>query len=304
VNVADPDQLAEWFDASRDRLRAIAYRMLGSLSEVDDALQETWIRASQAGHETIENPDGWLTTILARVCLNMLRSRRSRREEPLETQLPDPLVGPMPADPEAEAILAESIGLALLVVVQTLAPAERLAFVLHDVFGLPFDTIATILGRSPAATRQLASRARRRVRGVSGDPDADLSSQRRVVDAFFAAARNGDLEALMVVLDPDVVLRADLGPTPASRVVRGASEVVRFAKAPSDAVVLPALVNGAVGAVVLRHGHIFSVMGFTVRGGKIVEIDALGDRARLRQLDLTTVTAAPPPSPTGGKGRT
>jgi RNA polymerase sigma-70 factor (ECF subfamily) len=295
VTVADPPPLAEWFDASRDRLRAIAYRMLGSLSEVDDALQETWLRASLAGPETIENPDGWLTTILARVCLNMLRSRRSRREEPLGARLPDPLVGPVPGDPEQEAVLAESIGLALLVVIQTLAPAERLAFVLHDVFGLPFDAIAAIIDRSPAATRQLASRARRRVRGAPATPDTDLGSQRRVVDAFFAAARLGDLDALVAALDPEVVLRADLGPTPASRVVRGVSEVVRYARAPADSVVLPALVNGAAGAVILRRGHVFSVMAFTARGGRIVEIDVLGDPVRLRQLDLATVTAAPPP---------
>ncbi len=299
--MTDPDLLAEWFDASRDRLRAIAYRMLGSLSEVDDALQETWLRASQAGTESVGNPDGWLTTILARVCLNMLRSRRSRREEPLGTRLPDPLVGPAPGDPEQEAILAESIGLALLVVVQTLAPAERLAFVLHDVFDLPFDAIAAILDRSPAATRQLASRARRRVRGAPGAPDADVSSQHRVVDAFFAAARRGDLDALVAALDPEVVLRADLGPTPASRTVRGVSLVLRYARAPAGAVVLPALVNGAPGAVILRRGHVFSVMGFTVRGGRIIEIDVLGDPARLRRLDLAAVMDSPPPPPPGGE---
>ena len=288
--MTQPDRVADWFDAHRGQLRGLAYRMLGSLSDVDDALQETWLRASTADSGSVESPGAWLKTVLARVCLNMLRSRGSRREEPLGARLPDFIVAPADAsDPEQEALLAESVGLALLVVVQTLSPAERLAFVLHDVFGLPFDEIAPIIDRTPTATRQLASRARRRVQGAPGVPDADLALQRQVVDAFFAASRRGDLKTLVAVLDPDVVLRADLGPTPASRVVRGASEVARYAREPDGAVLIPALVNGAPGAVILRHGQLFSVMGFTVRGGRIVEIDALADPERLRELDLRTV---------------
>lgn len=290
MTVTEPDPIAGWFDAHRGQLRGLAYRMLGSLSDVDDALQETWLRASAADSTRVENPGGWLKTILARVCLNMLRARGSRREEPLGAHLPDPIVTRADGgDPEQEALLAESVGLALQVVVQTLTPAERLAFVLHDIFDLPFDQIAPILERSPAAARQLASRARRRVQGAPAAPDADLAEQRRVVDAFFAATRRGDLETLVAVLDPDVVLRADLGPTPASRVVRGASEVLRYAHAPAGATLIPALVNGAPGAVVTRYGALFSIMAFTVRGGRIVEIDAFGDRERLLELDLRAV---------------
>ncbi len=296
--VADPDHVAVWFDSSRGRLRAIAYRMLGSLSDVDDALQETWLRASQAHTATVTNPSSWLTTILARVCLNMLRSRRSHREEPLGARIPDPVISRAGAtDPEQEALLAESVGLALLVVVQTLSPAERLAFVLHDVFDLPFDELALILERSPAATRQLASRARRRVQGAPTAIEKNLARQRQVVDAFFAASRGGDLEILVAILDPDVVLRADLGPGRASRVVRGVSEVLRYARSPADAVVIPALVNGAAGVVIFRRGEIFAVMGFTVRDGRVVEIDGLADPERLRKLDLDMVrTASAPPS--------
>jgi RNA polymerase sigma-70 factor (ECF subfamily) len=292
VTVTQPDRLADWFDAHRGQLRGLAYRMLGSLSDVDDALQETWLRASTADTGRVENPGAWLKTILARVCLNMLRSRGSRREEPLGARLPDPIVVPAAAsDPEQDALLAESVGLALLVVIEMLTPAERLAFVLHDVFGFTFDEIAPIMERSSAATRQLASRARRRVQGAAV-PDADLARQRQVVDAFFAASRRGDLKTLVAILDPDVVLRADFGAAPASRVVRGASEVARYAHAPDGAVLVPALVNGAPGAVVLRHGELFAVMGFTVRGRRIVEIDALADPERLRVLNLRRVLGA------------
>ncbi len=301
--MTEPGPIAGWFETHRSQLRGLAYRMLGSLSDVDDALQETWLRASAAESANVENPGGWLKTILARVCLNMLRARGSHREEPLGAHLPDPIVTwAGGGDPEQEALLAESVGLALQVVVQTLSPAERLAFVLHDVFDLPFDQIARILERSPAATRQLASRARRRVQGAPSAPDADVVEQQRVVDAFFAAARRGDLDTLVAVLDPDVVLRADLGPTPASRVVRGVSEVLRYTRSPEGATLIPVLVNGSPGAVVTRHGELFSVMAFSVRGGRVVEIDAFGDRERLGELDLRALlNAAEPASP--GQGR-
>ena len=293
--MAEPDRLGEWFDAHRGQLRGLAYRMLGSLSDVDDALQETWLRASQAGSGSVENPGRWMKTILARVCLNILRSRGSRREESLGVRIPDPIVADADgSDPEQQALLAESVGLALMVVVQNLAPAERLAFVLHDVFGLPFDEIAAIVDKSPAAARQLASRARRRVQRAPTKPDPDLARQRDVVDAFFRAARRGDLETLVAVLDPEVVLRADLGPGPASRVVRGGSKVVRLARPPAGAAAFPVLVNGAAGAVVFRNGQVLSVMGFTVRDGRIVEIDAIGDPERLRQFDLRRMTAQTP----------
>ncbi|HXZ99489.1 MAG TPA: sigma-70 family RNA polymerase sigma factor [Candidatus Binatia bacterium] len=283
--------VTEWFDTHQGQLRGLAYRMLGSLSDAEDALQDTWLRASAADTKSIEKPGAWLKTVLARVCLNMVRSRGSHREEPLGTHLPDPIVTAIgTGDPEEEALLAESVGLALLVVIQTLSPAERLAFLLHDVFDLTFDEIAPIIDRSPAAARQLASRARRRVQAAPAVPDADLVEQRRVVDAFFAAARGGDLETLVAVLDPDVVLRGDLGPSTASRVVRGLSETLRYARPPSGAVVVvPAVVNGTAGAVILRNQRLFSVMAFTVRSGRIVEIDALGDPERLRRLDLGAV---------------
>jgi RNA polymerase sigma factor (sigma-70 family) len=292
--MTQPHGVAEWFHAHRGQLRGLAYRMLGSLSDADDALQDTWLRASAADTASIENPGAWLKTILARVCLNMLRARQSHREEPIGTHLPDPIVTSVGIDdPEQEALLAESVGLALLVVIRTLSPAERLAFLLHDVFDLPFDEIATIIERTPAAARQLASRARRRVQGAPAIPDADLPHQRKVVDAFFAAARQGDLETLVAVLDPDVVLRADLGPSGGSRVIRGLSDALRYARPPSGAVaVVPAVVNRTAGAVVLRDGRIFSVMAFIVRGGRIVEIDALGDAERLRRLDLEPLLGA------------
>jgi RNA polymerase sigma factor (sigma-70 family) len=285
------DWLAERFEAHRPQLRAVAYRMLGSLSEADDAVQEAWLRLSRADTSGVENLGGWLTTVVARVCLDTLRARSSRREQPLGVHLPDPILSRVDGlDPEQQALLAEGVGLALLVVLDTLAPAERLAFVLHDTFAVPFEEIAPIVGRSPAATRQLASRARRRVQAAAAVPDADLARQRSVVDAFFAAARRGDFDALVAVLDPDVVLRADRGAVPVSpaRVVRGAPAVARQALsfARLALFVRPALVNGAAGVVVASGGRPFSVMGFTVRGGRIVEIDVLADPARLRQLDL------------------
>jgi RNA polymerase sigma-70 factor (ECF subfamily) len=282
----------EWptdrFEEHRTRLRAVAYRMLGSLSEADDAVQEAWLRLSRSETREIENLGGWLTTVVGRVCLNMLRSRRTRGESPLEVHVPDPIVSREDGvDPEYEALLADSVGLALLVVLETLSPAERLAFVLHDMFAVPFDDIARIVDRSPDAARQLASRARRRIRATPA-PDADPTAQREVVDAFLAAARDGDFDRLVAVLDPDVVLRADLGPVGGSREVRGAAAVAGQAVTYSrlGLVMQPALINGAAGAVSTRDGEPYSVGGFTVSGGKIVEIDILADRDRLRRLDL------------------
>ncbi len=282
------DWLAERFEQHRAHLRAVAYRMLGSLSEADDAVQEAWLRLSRSDADAIENLGGWLTTVVARVSLNLLRSRATRREEPLGVHIPDPIIDPADGtDPEHEALLADSVGLALLIVLETLSPAERLAFVLHDTFGVPFDEIAPIVERSPEATRPLASRARRRVQGERTAPDPDLDRQREVVDAFLAAAREGDFDALVAVLDPDVVLRADLGGG-VRQEVRGAEAVASQAKAYSrlDLVVHPALVNGAVGAVTTRDGRPFSVGAITVRNGKIVELDFLSDPERLAQLDL------------------
>ena len=282
--------LAERFEANRTRLRAVAYRMLGSLSEADDAVQEAWLRLSRSEASEIENLGGWLTTVVARVCLDMLRSRKSQREEPV-WHVPDPIVGPEDAvDPEHEALLADSVGLALLVVLEALTPAERLAFVLHDLFGVPFEEIAPIVGREPAAARQLASRARRRVQGAATEPEVDLARQREVVDAFLAASRDGDFEALLAVLDPDVVLRLDRGAVPAdaSKEVRGASAVagLGFRFSGDGWAAQPALVNGAAGVVVTRSGKPFAVIGFTIRHRKIVGIDMLADPARLRGLDL------------------
>jgi RNA polymerase sigma-70 factor, ECF subfamily len=294
VTVDEQEVIAKQFEAHRVRLRAVAYRMLGSLSEADDALQEAWLRLSRAETDEIENLTGWLTTVVARVCLNMLQSRKSKREVPMGPHIPEPIVSPEDGvDPEHEALLADSVGLALLVVLDTLAPAERLAFVLHDMFAVPFDEIAPIVGRSPTAARQLASRARRRVQGEITVPDADLARQREVVDAFLAASREGDFDALLEVLDPDVVLRADRGAVPpgASRVVRGARAVAESALSFSQMAPFarPALVNGAAGLVAAPHGRPFSVMGFTVAGGRIVEIDILADPARLSGLDLAVL---------------
>jgi RNA polymerase sigma-70 factor (ECF subfamily) len=284
--------LAERFEEHRTRLRAVAYRMLGSLSEADDAVQEAWLRLSRTDPSEVENLGGWLTTVVARVSLNMLRSRKVRREEPIGVHMPDPIVDRADGtDPEHEALLADSVGLALLVVLETLSPPERLAFVLHDIFGVPFDEIAPIVDRSPEAARQLASGARRRVQGENTVPDADLDTQREVVDAFLAAARDGDFQALLEVLDPDVVLRADLGPAGGSRQVRGARAVAGQALFYSrlGLVTHPALINGAAGAVATLDGEPYSVGAITVRGGRIVEIDLLADPERLRQLDLTVL---------------
>jgi RNA polymerase sigma factor (sigma-70 family) len=292
--MGDHDHLTDRFDADRARLRAVAYRMLGSLSEADDAVQEAWLRLSRADASRVENLGGWLTTVVGRVCLDMLRSRRNRREEPLDVHMPDPIVSrENDVDPEQGALHTESVGLALLVVLEALDPAERLAFVLHDMFAVPFDAIAPIVGRSTTAARQLASRARRRVRGVAPVPDTDLSRQREVVDAFFAAARDGEFDALVAVLDPDIVLRSDGGVArPAATVlVRGAAAVAGQALAFGrlHPFVRPALVNGIAGVVVAPHRRPFSVMAFTVRGGRIVEIDVLADPDRLRQLDLAVI---------------
>jgi RNA polymerase sigma-70 factor, ECF subfamily len=284
--------LAEQFEEHRPRLRAVAYRMLGSLSEADDAVQETWLRLSRVDADEVENLGGWLTTVVARVSLNVLRSRRSRREEPLDGRMPEPIVDRADGtNPEHEALLADSVGLALLVVLETLNPAERLAFVLHDMFAVPFDEIAPIVDRSPEAARQLASRARRRVQGERAIPDADLDTQREVLDAFLAAARGGNFEALLEVLDPDMVLRADTGPDAreASRIVRGAANVARQALAFSrlDVEVRPALINGAPGTVSFRDGRPFAIAGFTIRNRRVVEMDILADPERLDRLDLT-----------------
>jgi RNA polymerase sigma factor (sigma-70 family) len=286
----ETEWLAERFEQHRRRLRAVAYRMLGSLTEAEDAVQDAWIRLSRSNAEQIDNLGGWLTTVVARECLHMLRSRR-RREVSFEGHLPDPVITPDgDLDPEQEALLANSVGLALLVVLDHLTPAERLAFVLHDTFGVPFEEIAPIVGRSPAASRQLASRARRKVRGESTVPDADPARQREVVDAFLAASRDGDLGALLAVLDPDVVLRADPGAAGAPREVRGARAVAEQARAFSHLGRFSrrALVNGVAGIVSRAPGGpTFSVMGFAVARGKITEIDILADPERLRLLDLT-----------------
>ena len=284
------DWLAQRFEEHRTRLRGVAYRMLGSLSEADDAVQEAWLRLSRTDAGEIQNLSAWLTTVVGRVCLDMLRSRRSRGEEPLAGRLPDLLVDRADGiDPEHEALLADSVGLALLVVLETLSPPERLAFVLHDIFAVPFDEIAPIVDRSPEAARQLASRARRRVRAERTVPDADLETQREVIDAFLAAAREGDFDRLVAVLDPDVVLRQDFGPVGGSREIRGAAAVagqaLGYAQIGLD--IRPALINGVAGAVAFRHGQPFSIGAVTVRNGKIVELDFLADPERLRELDLT-----------------
>jgi RNA polymerase sigma factor (sigma-70 family) len=289
VTVDDSDWLAERFEAQRSHLRAVAYRMLGSLSEADDAVQEAWLHLSRADTSGIENLAGWLTMVVARICLDMLRSRKSRREEPLGVHLPDPIVSRADGiDPEQQALLADSVGLALLVVLDTLAPAERLAFVLHDVFAVPFDEIAPVVERSPAAARQLASRARRRVQGAS-EPDGDLPRQRRVVEAFLAAARDGDFDALMTVLDPDVVLRVDGGVLVGARVVQGSSAVAEQALAFGrryGRLARRVLVNGAPGIIAAERGRTYSVLGVAMRRGMITEIDILADPERLERLEL------------------
>jgi RNA polymerase sigma factor (sigma-70 family) len=293
----------ERFEEHRPHLRSVAYRMLGSLSEADDAVQETWIRYDRTDTSGVENLRGWLTTVVSRVSLNILRSRRTRREDPMEPHMPDVILDrPGETDPEHEALLADSVGVALLVVLDTLSAAERLAFVLHDIFAVPFDEIAPIVERSPEAARQLASRARRRIQGEPTVPDVDVERQRAVVDAFLVASREGDFDALLAVLDPDVVVRADQGAVPvgaagpvgaATGPVRGAANVARRAMVFAELGVLthPALVNGVAGAVTTRDGVAFSVGAFTVRGGRIVALDILADPDRLRELDLTILGA-------------
>ncbi len=292
------EQLAEQFEAHRSHVRAVAYRMLGSVSEAEDAVQEAWIRLSRADVSGVDNLRGWLTTVVARLCLDMLRTRASRREDPLDDMhVPDPIIRAIgrgeDEGPEKEAMLADSVGLALLVVLEKLEPAERLAFVLHDVFGMTFEEIAPVVDRSVVATRQLASRARRRVQGQAPTSDADLRQQRRVVDAFLAAAQNSDFEALVAVLDPEIVLRADGGAVKGmTRFVRGAQAVAAqaatFSKLGlSNQVVL---VNGNIGLVSrLPDGRVLSVIGFTITGGKVVEMDILADPDRLSRLDLSAI---------------
>lgn len=286
--MTDEQWLAERFEEHRPRLRSVAYRMLGSLPEAEDALQDAWLRVSRAGADDVDNLGGWLTTIVARVCLNMLRARNRRREEAFEEHLPDPLVAPLGEHhPEEEALLADSVGLALLVVLDTLTPAERLAFVLHDMFELPFDEIAPLIDRSPEAARQLASRARRRVRGAEPPaPEPDIARQREVVDAFFRAARGGDFDALVAVLHPDVVVREDVNERRPLRIVRGAHAVAGRARAAAlpEAEIRPALVNGAAGAVILLRGRPFALLGFTVSDGRITRIDAIAGAERVRRV--------------------
>lgn len=286
--MTEEDWLAARFEEQRPRLRSVAYRMLGSVTEADDALQDAWLRVSRAGADDVDNLSGWLTTIVARICLNMLRARKRRREESLEAHLRDPVIRPYGVpQPEDEALLADSVGLALLVVLDALTPAERLAFVLHDMFELPFDEIAPMVDRSPEATRQLASRARRRVKGAEVPvPDRDLGRQREVVDAFFRAARGGDFDALVAVLHPDVVLREDFSDKRPIRVFRGAATVAGRARSGAfpGAEVRPALINGAAGAVIVLRGRPFAVLGFTVHGDRIVEIDAIVGTERVRRV--------------------
>jgi RNA polymerase sigma-70 factor (ECF subfamily) len=294
-----PERLAEQFEEHRAHLRAVAYRMLGSASEAEDAVQESWIRLGRTDVHDVENLRAWLTTVVARVCLDMLRTRTSRREDPLDenvenaTHVPDPVITRADRDPESDAMLADSVGLALLVVLETLEPAERLAFVLHDVFGMTFDEIAPIVDRSAVAARQLASRARRRVQSRAPNADRDLGQQRRVIDAFMAAASEGDFERLVAVLDPDIVLRADGGAlTGLSRVVRGASAVASQAATFSRSGLSNqlVLVNGHLGFVSRRpDGRLFAVIGFTIAGGKIVEMDILADPERLSRVDLSAI---------------
>ena len=284
--------LAERFEQHRPRLRAVAYRMLGSLTDADDAVQDAWLRLSQSRSDRIDNLGAWLTTVVARECLHMLRSRRNRREDSFESRMPDPIItADEKTDPEQETLLADSVGLALLVVLDSLNPAERLAFVLHDMFDLPFEEIAPMVGRTPTAARQLASRARRRVKGAEiPAPDMVLARQRQVVDAFFAASRAGDFAGLVEVLDPDVVLRADLGAGRRPVIVRGMNAVAKWARSPRGAQLHPVLVNGAVGAVVTVNGRPFAVLAFTVVGGKIVEIDGIRDPDRVSRIAATVLT--------------
>ena len=292
--MTDQEWLAERFEANRPHLRGVAYRMLGSIAEADDAVQEAWIRLSRTDTSQVENLRAWLTTVVGRVCLNALRSRKTRGETPLETHLPDAIVSPEAGvNPEQEALLGDSVGLAMLVVLDALTPAERVAFVLHDVFAVPFDDIAPIVGRTPVAARQLASRARRRVQGAPV-PDVDLDGQWVVVDAFLAAARDGDFERLLSVLDPDVVVRSDGGPARPELVslVRGAEAVAAQAmsfRSFADTATR-VLVNGIPGGVAWSpDGSPFAVLALTVRRGRVVAIEVLADPERLRELDLTLI---------------
>jgi RNA polymerase sigma factor (sigma-70 family) len=283
------------FEAARPQLGALAYRMLGSVDDAEDAVQEAWLRLSRGDPddaEEIVNLDAWLTTVVARICLNTLRARRARRAEELVAQLPDPMVDAVgECDPEHRAMLADAVGLALFVVLDTLSPAERLAFVLHYVFAVPFDQIAPLLDRSPEATRKLASRARCRIHDAAPDPDTDLAAQRTVVDAFFAAGRTGDFDRLVALLDPEVALRGDFGPG-ATRSAQGASAVASLARgyAAPEREVRPATINGAAGAVIFVAGRASAIMGFVVRGGRIAAIDVLADPARIARIDLSAVT--------------
>ncbi|GAA2652316.1 sigma-70 family RNA polymerase sigma factor [Streptomyces spororaveus] len=286
--------LTERFEEHRSHLRAVSYRMLGSLAEADDAVQETWLRLDRTDVSEVENLGGWLTTVVSRVCLNMLRSRESRREDSMETYPSDPAVSREDTvDPEQEALLADSVGLALLVVLDQLAPAERLAFVLHDLFAVPFDEIAPLIEKTPAATRQLASRARRRVKGAPLVPEADLTRRRRVVDAFLAATRGGDFDALVALLHPDVVLRADkaVGPTPGPLLVRGAVTVATGAMAAMQRAqsTVPALVDGVVGLAMAPLGRLFLVLGFTIEDGLITEIDIVAEPERIGALEIAAL---------------
>ncbi|GAA1318704.1 sigma-70 family RNA polymerase sigma factor [Pseudonocardia xinjiangensis] len=286
------DFLAARFEEHRPHLRSVAYRLLGSLSEADDAVQETWLRLSRSDTDEVANLGGFLTTVVGRVALNMLRSRNQRREEPLDVRVPDPIVTRLDGgDPEHEALLADSVGLALLVVLETLTPAERLAFVLHDLFAMPFDEIAAVVGRTEPATRQLASRARRRVQGAAPTPDRDRARQREVIDAFLAASRGGDIDGLLAILDPDVVVRSDGGALRPSSVLRGSEAVARGAVVFAQIAELtrPALVNGAVGAVAMSEGRPLSVAAFTVVGGKVARLDILSDPERLARIDLSVL---------------
>jgi RNA polymerase sigma factor (sigma-70 family) len=294
VTGKDTERLADRFEAERAHLRAVAYRMLGSLDEAEDAVQEAWLRLNRSDSNSLENLRGWLTVVVARVCLDMLRARKARREAPSDADRSEQFVSQDPgADPESEASLADSVGLALLVVLDTLAPAERLAFVLHDMFAVPFDEIAPIVGRSPTAARQLASRARRRVQGADQAREEDLIRQREVVEAFLAASRSGNFEALLEVLDPEVVARADPAAVPAGSAleIHGAAAVARQALSGSRRAQFaqPALVNGAVGVVVAPLGRLLLVVAFKVRGEKILEIEVIADPERLRQLDLAVL---------------
>jgi len=293
--------LTERFEENRPRLRGVAYRMLGSLSEAEDAVQEAWLRPNRIDTATVENLGGWLTTVVSRVCLDMLRSRKSRREEPMGTQVTEPsVVRGEGADPEGEAVLADSVGVALLVVLDTLTPAERLAFVLHDLFAMPFDEIGSIVGRSPAAAKQLASRARRRVRGLPAPSDADRARQREVVEAFLKAARAGDLEGLLAVLDPDAVIRIDgaariataaADAADTAREIRGASTWVKQFVALSRGLrfVQVALINGSVGLILAPRGKLARALTFTFTNAKVTRVEVVGDPARLRELDIAVL---------------